>query len=64
MSRPPHFLSRKLEALFDERDHLRVTISLEADRTEASPEKLMAMSRRLEVIEREIDVEERKLTFE
>lgn len=47
-------MSRKLEALLDERDHLRVMISLEADRAEADPTKLMSMSRRLALIERQV----------
>lgn len=57
MTRQPPRTSRKLEALLDERDHLRITISLEADRADAEPEKLMSMSRRLALIEREIFAE-------
>ena len=51
-------MSRKLEALLDERDHLRIMISLEADRADAQSDSLMSMSRRLAVIEREILAEE------
>lgn len=54
-------MSRRLEALLDERDHLNVRISLEADRAEADAEKLMAMSHRLALVEDEIVAERRKL---
>ena len=57
MSRQSHRLSHKLEALLGERDDLRVMISLEADRSDADPAKLMAMSRRLALVERAIEAE-------
>jgi hypothetical protein len=58
--REQHRTSRNLEALLDQRDHLRVKLSLEADRAAASPEMLMAMSRRLAQVEREIETEQSK----
>lgn len=61
MNRPPPRTSRKLEALLDERDHLHITISLEADRADADVEKLMAMSRRLARVENEIVSERRNV---
>jgi len=60
MHRPQLHMSRKLEELLDERDHLHITISLEADRADADTEKLMAMSRRLAQVENQILAERRK----
>ena len=53
-------MSRKLEALIDAQADLRVKINLEADRAEADAEKLMAMSRRLAQVEREIAAEQKQ----
>ena len=61
MHRPPARMSQKLEALLDERDHLHIAISLEADRPDADPEKLLAMGRRLAQVECLIDAERRSL---
>lgn len=57
-------MSQKLEALLDDQADLRVRISLEADRADADPEKLMAMSRRLAQVERQIAAEQKQLRCE
>ena len=54
-------MSSKLEALMDERDHLHIRINLEADRGDADAEKLMAISRRLALVENELEAERSKL---
>jgi uncharacterized protein YggU (UPF0235/DUF167 family) len=52
--RQPRQLSRELEALLDERDHLHVKISLAADDPDANADLLVSMGRRLAELECEI----------
>ena len=51
----------RLEALMDERDHLHIQISLEADAVSPSAERLGALSRRLAQVESEIAMERRRM---
>lgn len=52
--RKPVEPNRRLEALLDERDHLHVQISLEADAPQASADRIDAMSRRLRQVDADI----------
>ena len=51
----------KLEALMDERDHLHVQISLEADAAAPNADRLGVLSKRLAHVESEIAMERRRV---
>jgi len=55
MHRAPPAINPDVEALQDERDELRIRISLAADASDVDPEKLAAMSLRVVSLDEEIE---------
>lgn len=57
---PPH-TSKELAALIDQRDHLSVQISMEADQPVVDVERVQEMTRQLGLIEWRIQKERQRL---
>ena len=55
MHRAPPAINPDVEALLDQRDELRICISLAADGPDADPEKLAAMKLRVVNLDEEIE---------
>ena len=58
---PPHS-SPGLSALMDERDHLSVQISMEGDQPLVDVGRLLELTARLALVERQIQKERKRLT--